>query len=210
MEQIFTLLLLFVVVGLLNRFVKAAKGQQGRTQVPDDAEDKEPIGGASGDLRDLIMEELGLGLERRPKVMELPQPAEPSGAVVYPKEREPVAEAARARSEGAEVITRRGPDVPQRRSAREPRRPSRRPERRAAVSLERPRRPEDHELFHERYAVPAPVETHTQFHERYMDPETVRRRARSAVRLPEQPHWSAAQKAIVWAELLGPPKGLTF
>ena len=82
-------------------------------------------------------------------------------------------------------------------------------ERGTPKSLERPRRTEDHERFHEQYGVPQPVSSHTEFHERYMNAEEPERRRRVAVRLPDRPHWSAVQRAIVWAEVLGPPKGLS-
>ena len=65
-------------------------------------------------------------------------------------------------------------------------------ERGEPVSLERPRSPEDHERFHDRYMGRAVV------------PAVRQRRGR----LPERWDWSAAQKAIIWAEILGPPKGL--
>jgi hypothetical protein len=83
------------------------------------------------------------------------------------------------------------------------------PVRRAqAASLERPRRPEDHQLFHDRYGVPQPVSSHEEYHERYVDSPPRKQTRRGRVALPDDPQWSAVQRAIVWSEVLGPPKGL--
>jgi hypothetical protein len=81
-------------------------------------------------------------------------------------------------------------------------------ERGEPVTLERPRRPEDHHRFHERYDVPKPVASHSDFHDRYMTAKARPARRRAKAKLPDRPEWGAMQRAIIWAEILGPPKGL--
>lgn len=76
------------------------------------------------------------------------------------------------------------------------------------TTLERPREPADHERFHERYSVPQPVATHDDFHRRYVVPPRHRPARERRARLPQEPGWSEVQRAIVWAEVIGPPKGL--
>jgi len=76
------------------------------------------------------------------------------------------------------------------------------------VSLEQPRQPEDHRLFHERYSVPQPVSTHEEFHTRYVDSTSRPQARRAGHALPDDPGWSAVQRAIIWSEILGPPRGL--
>ncbi len=80
---------------------------------------------------------------------------------------------------------------------------------REAETLERPRTPETHRRFHERYGVPQPVSTHKEFHRRYIQPTTGSRTRRPrAARLPDRPNWTMVQKAFVWSEVFGPPKAL--
>ncbi len=67
-------------------------------------------------------------------------------------------------------------------------------ERGPPVSLERARSPEDHERFHELY----------------LERATKRRRrgGTRGARLPNRDEWSPVHRAIVWSEIIGPPKGL--
>ncbi|KPK61865.1 MAG: hypothetical protein AMS21_08735 [Gemmatimonas sp. SG8_38_2] len=236
MDDIVWLFLLIAGASLFERFMRAAKKKQQQLQQQFEHESEEAAeegeGKAPTSLQELLAEELGLNLERRPKVRQQPQlpgtveesavaapPPQPPDRVVYyptPQEtRQPRAGAAERGISAARV--RRA--VPAQHRAEVARRASHRPERltleeRVALergtpkSLERPRRPEDHERFHEEYAVPLPVSSHSEFHARYMKAEEPEERRRAGVRLPDRSHWSAVQRAIVWAEVLGPPKGL--
>ncbi len=246
MDQFFGIIILIIIFSLLERVLKGAKakGQAGSPAEGEEAAGAErPLEGLPGKLEELIAEELGINLERRPRI-QAPEsseasagpPAPPSAAqtappsstrvVVYPSA-PPPSEAARRRSgertaeaARARAVTRRARREPVRApssvgdviqgereaplslqdlSARERGRP---------VSLEEPRRPADHERFHERYEVPRPVETHDEFHARYVDQQRRRPRRFAPAALPDQPGWNDVQRAIIWAEVLGPPKGL--
>jgi len=188
-DQFITLLILFILIGLVDRFLKAA--QKAKPPAPPEAEPEADEGttveGLPRALQDLIAEELGLNMERRPKVDPRARPAAP-------------ADAARARIPSAPRRPResrpRTVDHPGRRESVPPEEVISLDElgmreRGAPVSLEAARRPEERPRLRDRWARP----------ER-------RGPARRRVPLPEPPGWSAAQKAIVWAELLGPPKGL--
>jgi len=244
-EQFLTLIIFFIVIGLVERVLKAAQKAKAEPPAQREAEEDEESGleRLPSGLQDLIAEELGINLERKPRIERPPEPAPPASAraatVEYPARRPPPAApprgpappappAAPATREGAgyrpsprrEALQRgrepggdraaalaraRREAAAQRRRApaltREPLRQAEAPmsleeramlERGEPVSLERPRRPEDHERFHERYM------------ERAAASDVRRRRGK----LPERPHWNAVQKAIVWAEILGRPKGL--
>jgi hypothetical protein len=191
-------------------------------------------------LQEMLAEQLGLNLERRPQVLPPPEPPEtaapsatatahPSaGAVVYPrsqKEERPEQSSAEKAAEYAqrriEAVTQRADE--RRRATRATQLPSHRTdlpervsleerairERGTPKTLERPRRPEDHDRFHERYQVPEPVSSHTEFHKRYFEEAATVVTRRSRLKLPDRPDWSAVKRAIVWAEVLGPPKGLS-
>ncbi len=229
MDSFIAILILFLLIGLLEKVLKGASAKQQRRAPPPDQElsgdELQPTGRGPVSLHEIIAEELGISLERRPRVRELPEPtaeardAHPAargreGApsevsardVVYPRPRPSGAE------RGAGVADRRRRAATQRERPREPERYVSLEERAILergepVSSERPRRPEDHWAFHERYRVAEPVRSLREFDERYVD-SAARPRRRSAVRLPARDSWSAAEKAIVWAEVLGPPKGL--
>ncbi len=240
MDEFITIIIFFIVVGVLERVLKGAK--KAKAEAPKQAEGEwevegeETSEGIPASLQELIAEELGVNLERRPKVRKLPgqapssRPALPSvedparrrhpaaaappattRTVVHPGPREilpsKVPEGARQRAltevrEQREAVGREREDDAERRrveseSYHDPGR-----------SLERPRRPEDHGRFHERYGVPEQVKSHTEFHERYMQKEVRSSARRTRLLLPDQPEWSAVKRAIVWAEILGTPKGL--
>ncbi|UCC74872.1 MAG: hypothetical protein JSV86_10085 [Gemmatimonadota bacterium] len=240
MDEFITLIIFFVVIGLLERILRAA--QKGKVERPTEGEmqagDREAIEEMPASLQELIAEELGINLERKPKVKGLPEPpAAPqarSAPAEHPARRQPPAPAvqrgreptvfypspaAKAPAErlesagdrGAAVARRRREEVrrplraelgrPRAAPIREPLRDAERGlsleerailERGAPQSVERPRRPEDHQRFHERYMEEPPRPA----------------ARRSRVPLPEREDWSPAQKAIIWAEILGPPKGL--
>lgn len=244
MDEFLTLIIFFIVIGVVERVLRAAQKAKGEppTQREAPEHDEGAIEGLPAGLQDLIAEELGINLERKPRIEGRPEPLPPPTAraapveqparrpppaphpaqlappappsrervVRYPGARreEPERGRERAGDRGAALVRarreatarrRRGPATA-RRPLHEPERPPSLEERAILergepVSLERPRRPEDNEAFRDRYmreeagpAVPA-----------------VRRRRGP---LPERWDWSAAQKAIIWAEILGPPKGL--
>jgi hypothetical protein len=223
-DQFITLLILFILIGLVDRFLKAAR--KAKPPAPPEAEPEADEGttveGLPRALQDLIAEELGLNMERRPKVEPPARPAAPADAartpVPSPPRRPREVQAQRPREPRPRTVDhpgqreaereRRRRALEQARAARErsaalARREWVPPEevisldelamreRGAPVSLEAPRRPEERPRLRDRWARP----------ERRGPP-------RRRVPLPEPPGWSAAQKAIVWAELLGPPKGL--
>lgn len=252
MDQFIGFVVLLIILSLLE---KVLKGHKGKTRQPPSAEDAREATGEERDrleergvtLRELLAEELGLNLERKPTVTrpsEIPSPdvrgtssapaatvdrsatapparrlssaapPEIERVVHYPTPRrprrklEPAGPAAAAALRTAEPrklksSIRRQASAP--RHTGEERLPARGGE---AVSLERRRRPEDHQLFHDRYAVPQPVSSHEEYHERYVDSTPQRQPRRGRVALPDDPEWSSVQRAIVWAEVLGPPKGL--
>ncbi len=276
MDEIIGFAILLIIASMLERFFKAQKAKRQQQEPPEaeweaSGEEAGEVGQQPASLQELIAEELGLNLERRPKVERQPeppparpgagpqasrpgagpqparpgagpqaarpgagpQPARPGPAaagppvrrseaapkvervVYYPtlreteRERQVTAAAERAALEAEE---RRSSVPARRREAPLRRRPLRDEkaaiERRHPDSLERPRRPEDHDRFHERYGVPEPVSSHTEFHERYMQPTRRVAARRPKGPLPDRPDWSPAQKAIIWSEILGRPKGM--
>ncbi len=235
-EVVFILVLMFL--GVIFDLIKKAqkKGAPPPVSEEEQLEAEARMQDLGKDIQDLIAEELGLNLERRPRIQTPPgeeagprstegtqeeqrrhrvAPARPTKTpeVRYPKPAE------LKRGE----LAKRGRELPgdRRRAAVQKRREPTPTaplaelsleeraiaERGEPVSLETERRPEDHEGFHRRYAVPKPVDSHREFHDRYVStPAASREQPRSV--LPDRKNWSAAQKAIVWAEILGPPKGL--
>jgi hypothetical protein len=270
-DEFLTLIIFFIVIGVVERVLKAAQKAKGErpTQRQTQPRDEGAIEGLPASLQDLIAEELGINLERKPRIEGPPEPAPPAttraapaahpgrgappsahpgrgappsahpgrGAppsehpsrgqppavhpaqsappvpvsrerlVHYPGARreEPERGRERAGDRGAAITrARREVAAQRRRGPALVRRPLREPEqtpsleeramleRGEAVSLEQPRRPEDHKRFHDLYMVEE------------AGPGVRRRRGP----LPDRSDWSAAQKAIIWAEILGPPKGL--
>jgi hypothetical protein len=197
--------LLIIGASLFQRFVRAARQKQAPPPSEqgewEEAEEERAEAGVTS-FQDLIAKQLGINLESRPTVQKLPGTED---AAEFPS----TAAAARSqpaadREPGAVVARRRAAEVQLAPSAEK--RGIR--QRREALSLERPRRPEDHVDFHERYAVPEPVTTHEEFHERYMNAEPWKAARGRGVRLPDRAGWSAIQRAMVWVEVLGKPKGL--
>jgi hypothetical protein len=253
MDQIVGIVILLIILSLLDKVLRGQKGKTQRPPSPEDGweaaeEERDAVERGAVSLRELLAEELGLNLERRPTVKELPEAA---SAQARPDHSEPVAAVDRvtgaaptSRQESAappEIERRIHYPTPRRSeravepegtpewghriaderkraaSMRRRRSPIRKPaseEERFAIergergSLERPRRPEDHRRFHDRYGVPEPVSSHDEFHARYVQPATRAEPRRAGVILPDSPEWSAVQRAIIWSEILGPPRGL--
>jgi hypothetical protein len=221
----FVIILVVMFLGVILDLIK--KAQRKKQPPPLAAEQEEMEAGdepvLARNIQDLIAEELGLNLERRPSVQRPPEP-EPErkrleeASSEWARTRQPAAQSepqrqpVRAADRTAETLARRrgapakrrSPDLKERGHNLKRREPA------EALSLERPRRPEDHDRFHERYNVPQPVTTHSEFHARYMAQEAAvtARRPRGPL-LPDRPGWTAVQKAIIWAEIIGPPKGLS-
>lgn len=238
MDSFIAILIFFLLIGLLEKVLKAASKKQQGAAPPPEAEGTEEARGAPSSLQDLIAEQLGISLERRPRVRELPEakaePAERTRVAPPPPKRRPVPEE-RPYSEGRREVAYPRPspsgsrrttagerglaaarerraalakreDEPVRVISLEERAALRRDE---AASLEVPRRPEDHRRFHERYGIPeSPRGRGKLGAPGVSEPMRLTGRRRRG-RLPERAHWSAAARAIVWSEILGPPKGLT-
>ncbi len=239
MDSFITLLVFFLLIGLLERLVKAASKKQQGSAPPPEVEGPEEARPTPATLQDLIAEQLGINLERRPQVRELPdakaERADRTRVATRRPERRTVTEArpgpqrrpevtyprpSPRSARGATAAERRGAAARERHATTlgkredEPVRVISLEERAAlqrdeAVSLEAPRRPEDHRRFHERYAIPESPSGRGKLSASAASepvPSTGRRRRG---RLPERADWSAAARAIVWSEILGPPKGLT-
>ncbi|NIR45936.1 MAG: hypothetical protein GWN99_15970 [Gemmatimonadetes bacterium] len=219
MDELIFFIILMIVAGILERIQRASQKKRMPPPGADGAEDEDGVAqaqvrGLGKDIQDLIAEELGINLERRPTVKAPPEAAAGKAAETEaspPARREVYMPGEPRRAPQRQRPRRQRPREPQ--PVHEPprvvsleedvvRRPS------EAVSLERPRRPEDHERFHDKYGVPEPVESHGEFHERYMMRRERPRASATGPRLPARPGWSAAAQAIVWAEVLGPPRGL--
>ena len=210
MDEFIGFILLIIAISVIDRVMKAFKAGKRMPTPPFDAEsEEEPLflerdveveqleggeGRLDSDLERLIAEELGLRPRRR-------EPAEPSPAL-----REPPA---RPRPSGGETLQRSAPSRPPRVPVgprrtvvlptprhierRVPQRP--RTERRSAV--------EEVEL-----AAPAPAGASTK-RRPVRRAVAARVRHRGPARLPDLPGWTQVQKAIVWAEIVGPPRGLS-
>jgi len=185
-DELILILIIMAVAGLLERVLKAAQ-RGGGTQAPE----AEPGAGADlqapglpDDLKDLIAEELGINLERRPRVEEkediaVAEDLRPEPTVAHPQRRpRPVPEPVE--------VTPAGPVISLEEQGML--------ERGEAVSLETQRTPAQHERFHRLY-----VGTSEEL-------SVTRRRG---ARLPERASWSPLRKAVIWSEIFGPPKGLT-
>ncbi len=231
MDSFIVIIIFFLVLSLLERVLKS--GKKGKRLPPSEQGDEEAAEAAPGtpqSLEELIAEQLGINLERRPRV-QAPEPAAPGASletsptppaspapadrlVVHPREGRRPGRGMSSAERGATAARRRRGQVARRGRPREPE-PELSLEERGmlergeAVSLETPRRPEDHERYQERYGVPQPVATHEEFHDRYVGPAGAVRRARRGPRFPDRPNWSPTQRAIVWAEVLGRPRGLS-
>lgn len=233
MDNFIFLLILMGVAALLEQIFKAVqKGKASQSEMGGEPETEAGVRSSTlpEDLQDLISEELGINLERRPRVE-----GEATGVRTAEYEEEyddssrqrreesdpyrPEAQRPHVRRSGSEWRARRaGPPA---RSGRPPVRPGRparptRPmpepveitpagpvisleeqgilERGEAVSLETARTPEDHRRFHRLYME--------------VEEEAPKRRSRGG-RLPNRRNWSPVHQAIVWSEIIGPPKGLT-
>lgn len=236
MENLFELLVFFLIAaGVLQGFLRqnrARAGKDGRPAPPPEADweydEDDDAAERPATLEALIREELGINLERRPRVerqlrVEAPKTtptSEPGPGRVAPSgipspTRLPprsVGHPSRRR-EPERSVRRRAPAVTEPAAGKEAGTSLEEwgvRERGAAVSLEVPRAPDAHQRFHARYDVPQPPDSHEEFHQRYVDPALLPRRRRGRMRLPDSPRWSPVQKAIIWADVLGPPRGLTY
>lgn len=254
MDQIVGFVVLLIILSLLEKVLRGQKGKKEGPPPPPGASgwegtDAEQDAGeaSSASLRELLAEELGLNLERKPSVRRLPEsptaqtgpdyrtpasvvdrvagapptrgresagPPEIERVIHYPTPHrsEGRLEPADAPEWGHRIADerKRAASLRKRRSPfRSPTRAGRSAvERGEPISLERPRRPEDHQRFHDRYDVPQPVRSHEEYHARYMEPRKRTEARRAGVSLPDNPEWSAVQRAIIWSEIVGPPKGL--
>ncbi|UCC49731.1 MAG: hypothetical protein JSV41_06120, partial [Gemmatimonadota bacterium] len=85
MDEFITLIILFILIGLVDKFLKAArKAKAPPPEVEPEAEEGAAIEGLPRSLQDLIAEELGVSLERRPKVKAPPEPAAVADAARAP------------------------------------------------------------------------------------------------------------------------------
>ena len=229
MDDFIWFLIIIFGASIFQRMMKSARKKQQQQHPTSEHEEGEYEGEGEGEgegqlerapmsIQEILAEQLGLNLERRPRVLPPPEPPEPetpTATATAQSSAEPAGEYARRRREEvsrwaderrrASQLPSRRTDLPERVSLEE--RAIR--ERGAPRTLERPRRPEDHERFHERYDVPKPVSSHSEFHKRYVDEYEPVSREGIGFRLPDRPEWSAVKRAIVWAEVLGPPKGLS-
>ncbi len=229
MDDFIWFLIIIAGASIFQRMMRSARKKQQEQQSTSEHEAGEYEGEGEGEgegrlerapmsFQEMLAEQLGLKLERGPQVLPPPEPPEaeaPTATATAQSSAERAAEYAQRRREAASrraderrrasPLPSRRTDLPERVSLEE--RAIR--ERGAPETLERPRRPEDHERFHERYDVPKPLSSDTELRKRYVDePETVRRK-RKGPTLPDRLEWSAVKRAIVWAEVLGPPKGLS-
>lgn len=252
MDSFVTLIIFFLLIGLVERLLKGRSGSQ--KEPPSDkkasaksAGEREALGGQRprSELERIILEQLGVGVEPPSTVETRPETKERTGRPALEGQTERTGRPTRAperpapprivhtqprrRSEAGEAAQRRrrAPEEPRRREAERRRtaEPTRVPieaeipevvsleqigmgEIGEPTSLERPREPADHDRFHRRYSVPKPVATHDEFHHRYVVPPRHRPARERRARLPREPGWSDVQTAIVWTEVIGPPKGL--
>ena len=212
MEGLFELVVFFLIaVGVLRGFLRKNRGPGGQAERPapppegdwdydeDDAAVERPA-----TLEALIREELGINLERRLRV-EAPTTTRPTrlppATAVDPGRQREAQRSVRGRTLTLAEPAAAGEATPLNKWGIR--------ERGEAVSLEVPRALDAHQRFHARYDVPQPPDSHEEFHRRYVDPAFLPRRRRGTMRLPNSPRWSPVQKAIVWADVLGPPRGLT-
>ena len=225
MDQFIGFILLIIAISVIDRVMKAFKAGKRMPMPPVDAEsEEEPLflerdveveqleggeGRLDSDLERLIAEELGLRPKRR-------QPAEPRTAPRDPPRRlRPSGEGEGGGGTLQRSAPSRPPPVPV-----GPRRtvvlPTPRPELETGVGRERvprpierrvPRRPrtavEEVEL-----AAPAPARASAK-RRPVRRAVAARVRHQGPARLPDFPGWTQVQKAIVWAEIIGPPRGLS-
>ncbi len=213
MNEFIGFILLIIAISVMDRVMKAFKAGKRMPPPPVDAEsEEEPLflerdveieqleggeGRLDSDLERLIAEELGLRPRRR-------QPAEPRTA---PREPPPRLQPS---GEGGGTLQRSAPSRPLAVPVG-PRRtvvlPTPRPiERRVP---QRPPRTEPRPAVEEvALAAPAPPRASTKRRpvRRSVAPRV---RHQGPARLPDLPGWTQMQKAIVWAEIVGPPRGLS-
>ncbi len=232
MDSFITLIIFFLLIGLLERVLKAASKKKQGAPPPPEIEGGEEARAAPSSLQELIAEELGISLERRPRVRELPEaraePADRTRAAPRPPERRPAPETRRevAYPQPARPGVRRPSAAQRERAAARERRAAvvqreEEPvrvisleeraalERGEAISLEVARSPEDHRRFHERYGIPEAPRVRGKLGAPGVSEPMQLTGQRRRGRLPERARWSAAARAIVWSEILGPPKGLS-
>lgn len=235
MDSFIIIVIIMVVLGLLEKLVKA--GRAGQTpEAPPEGPDWESQGEGRAerlprDLQELLAEELGIKLER-PRIeaepagvttdrRELERSAAPQPPMRAESRIEPPAHAAPGRHMPGATPSRRTPSTttPARRTravaypSTTPTRPRPTPEpvdvtpagpvisleeraameRGEAVSLETPRTAEQHQRFHDLY---------------FEGGEQTRARRRARPILPDRAGWTAVHRAVVWSEILSPPRGL--
>ncbi len=227
MNEFIGFILLIIAISVIDRVMKALKA--GKRTPPVDAEsEEEPLflerdveveqleggeGRLDSDLERLIAEELGLRPKRR-------QPAEPRTAPRDPPRRlRPSGEGEGGGGTLQRSAPSRPPPVPV-----GPRRtvvlPTPRPELETGVGRERVPRPIERRVpqrprTERRPAVeevelvaPAPAGASTK-RRPVRRSVAARVRHKGPARLPDLPGWTQMQKAIVWAEIVGPPRGLS-
>ncbi len=214
MNEFIGFILLIIAISVMDRVMKAFKAGKRMPTPPVDAEsEEEPLflerdveieqleggeGRLDSDLERLIAEELGLRPRRR-------QPAEPRTA---PREPPPRLQPSGEGRGG--TLQRSAPSRPLPVPAG-PRRtvvlPTPRPiERRVP---QRPPRTEPRPAVEE-VALAAPAPARARAKRRPVRRSVAARvQRRGPARLPNLPGWTQMQKAIVWAEIVGPPRGLS-
>jgi hypothetical protein len=234
MDSFIFIVIIMVVLTLLERLMKA--GRAGKPPgAPPDGPDREEQGERHEriprDLQELIAEQLGIKVER-PPAEEKPvgittERHELESSPAAPQARRRVGPRSEAPNHRAErhmpqaTVSRQAPStttpIGRTRTVVYPSTPAARPrpiprpvevtpagavisleeqaamERGEPVSLERPRTPEQHERFHDLYVDRG-------------DPISTGRRPRPI--LPDRAGWTAVHRAVVWSEILGPPRGL--
>ena len=224
MEEFIAVLLFFVLAAVLDRVMKAMKRKQGGVHPRSDWEEEGEegmdelgerevgVGGVDAqfkkldsDLERLIAQELGLKTEEREAQRESsplgppvarrrpPPPSRRPTPVTLPKR--PGAPAERGRQvvyPDAETAARARPIEPLR-----PALPARR--RAAEVKSREPAAPSRPARTPQAERPAAP---------QWGAPLTLARRRGGRMLLPDSPSWSPMKKAIIWAEILGPPRGL--
>ncbi len=235
MDDYIWFFLLIIGASLFQRFVRAARQKQApppSEQGEWEEAEEERTERAVTSFQDLIAEQLGVNLERRPTVQRLPdtvqrlpdtEDAPEFSSTAHSARSQPAARERRdavalkrraASTREREVAAEREPGavVARRRAAHVQRAPVAEEhgirQRREPISPERPRRPEDHVDFHERYAVPERVTARGGLRERYVKARPRKAARGRGVQLPDRAGWSVVQRAMVWVEVLGKPKGL--
>lgn len=225
MEWLVELVILFVILGLLNRLLSGAtRGSKPPSRpVPGEAAGEGAPRGEYTAIEEWLARQMGIELERPGRKLEgqrgskVGQAAEPARAegMQRPVRRPPPQERRGRRGAIASKLEQPEPGVVslEELAARERGQPvslERRglEERGAAISMETSRLPADHDRFHERYGIPEPPATHEEFERRYVERGGRAGVATEAAHLPALPNRTQLQRAVIWSEILGPPRAL--